>query len=621
MTFFRFGFVVSLIILVQSIGLAQSGCVEIKRILVAACGNQEGYNEMVLFEVGDNPLNTSSMDIKWATSDMANFYNFLGLVQNSTTATKVAEFNASIQSCGYFKEPVNGVLPAHSKVIVFTSHQVNTTANSFAGLTDTLIALFQNNTTQTGGHFLNYSAFAPQDEDIQTTRISFGSSCSDEVSYLRSNLVNTSGQPGNEKGSAVVFSDEGSPHYVNYGCVGIYNPYTAEWANPGTMCSNRPAIDLNDLITGSYGGTWSGQGVNGSIFNPAGLSGDISITYTLPANPDCPGLPPSSRTQTIQVIRSANASWTNPDTLCSNIASYDLNTLVTGDTGGSWTGWNVQANGIWNLANMAGTFPVIYFAGEGQCRDTLLHQVTLLIYPAAKINAIPGTSLCQADQIILKSAKSGYNLWSDGSTADSMIVTEPGVYILSRNRTCDTDKDTITIEEQLVNTELSASPDTGFAPLEAEITATTSGSDTCHWYVNDSLFVYSQSAFTFAKPGLYTIRQVCSNSFGCMDSSEVQILVMDPVIAIEIPNVFTPNGDSQNDLFQVKQNSVKTFSGIIYNRWGKKLFEWSDANSGWDGKVNGKAAAEGVYFYVIRCTDVKNQEFDFKGTVQLITGN
>ncbi len=55
----------------------------------------------------------------------------------------------------------------------------------------------------------------------------------------------------------------------------------ANWTSPGTICDNNPVIDLNTLLTGTPGGTWSGTGVTGSNFNPAGLSGPISITYSV----------------------------------------------------------------------------------------------------------------------------------------------------------------------------------------------------------------------------------------------------------------------------------------------------------------------------------------------------
>jgi len=55
----------------------------------------------------------------------------------------------------------------------------------------------------------------------------------------------------------------------------------ASWLAPDTICNTSGTISLDPLVTGTTGGVWSGTGVTGSTFDPAGLSGGISITYTV----------------------------------------------------------------------------------------------------------------------------------------------------------------------------------------------------------------------------------------------------------------------------------------------------------------------------------------------------
>ena len=69
---------------------------------------------------------------------------------------------------------------------------------------------------------------------------------------------------------------------------------------------------------------------------------------------------------------------------------------------------------------------------------------------------------------------------------------------------------------------------------------------------------------------------------------------------LQVPNVFTPNGDGLNDEFRVQYRSLAEFHCWVYNRWGKLVYEWTDPAKGWDGTINGSPAAEGAYFYVIR---------------------
>ena len=104
--------------------------------------------------------------------------------------------------------------------------------------------------------------------------------------------------------------------------------------------------------------------------------------------------------------------------------------------------------------------------------------------------------------------------------------------------------------------------------------------------------------YVFNEPGTY--RVVCSvNNNQCTsDSTEVAVAVAESYLAV--PNVFTPNGDGKNDEFRVSYRSLREFHCWVYNRWGKLVYEWDDPAKGWDGTINGRPAAEGAYFYVIR---------------------
>lgn len=67
----------------------------------------------------------------------------------------------------------------------------------------------------------------------------------------------------------------------------------------------------------------------------------------------------------------------------------------------------------------------------------------------------------------------------------------------------------------------------------------------------------------------------------------------------ELPNVFTPNNDSHNDLFVPRVNRfVQSIDMKVYNRWGALVFETSDPQISWDGtNQNGDELADGVYYY------------------------
>ncbi len=66
-----------------------------------------------------------------------------------------------------------------------------------------------------------------------------------------------------------------------------------------------------------------------------------------------------------------------------------------------------------------------------------------------------------------------------------------------------------------------------------------------------------------------------------------------------IPNTFTPNNNTVNDIWYVKGTCLNQFKCIIYNRWGEKIKELNDIKEGWDGTYKGKPVPDGVYVYLI----------------------
>ena len=104
--------------------------------------------------------------------------------------------------------------------------------------------------------------------------------------------------------------------------------------------------------------------------------------------------------------------------------------------------------------------------------------------------------------------------------------------------------------------------------------------------------------YAFSEPGSYRVVGKVNNEYCTCDSMEKIINISESYL--RVPNVFTPNGDGKNDEFRVAYRSIKEFHCWVYNRWGKLVYDWTDPEKGWDGTINGRPAAEGAYFYVIR---------------------
>ena len=369
-------------------------CIEVETILVDACDNFdpgiEGLNEMFRFRVGSDPINISEIQLfdGWPSVDINPQLTFGGFVQNASTQSKTIELNGTITGCGLLIEPINGLLPAGARVLAITSYQVSATLNSFADLTDTLFVIYHQHNSQAGGHFLNYNTAAPDNQTLTIYITSATNPCTETVTYQRTGLVDVNGINQAQNGATVNFTNDGVATYANTGCQAPFTPFSANWTNPGAFCQTSPPIDLSTLITGTTGGTFSGPGVNGNIFNPSGLNGNIDITYTVVPTNNCLTVP-ASVTHTVSVSANVDASFSNPVNICGSSTGFDLNSLLTGTPGGTWSGTGVLGN-ILNISGINGPVTITYNVGNANCLDseTQTFNVTNLSEPIISGNTL-----------------------------------------------------------------------------------------------------------------------------------------------------------------------------------------------------------------------------------------
>jgi gliding motility-associated-like protein len=118
--------------------------------------------------------------------------------------------------------------------------------------------------------------------------------------------------------------------------------------------------------------------------------------------------------------------------------------------------------------------------------------------------------------------------------------------------------------------------------------------------------------------------EVCSETCpNLCDMATVTILVRDTDCSF-VPNVFTPNGDSENETLKIpcldggkfQENSI-----VIYNQWGDKVYEASpysnDNAKAWRGTLNGeegKDLPDGVYYYIFKPSPM---EKSIKGFIEI----
>jgi gliding motility-associated-like protein len=160
---------------------------------------------------------------------------------------------------------------------------------------------------------------------------------------------------------------------------------------------------------------------------------------------------------------------------------------------------------------------------------------------------------------------------------------------------------------------------------KVELSAIGSGADSIYWNMGNGVeFIDSIAiAYEYATAGNYNISVSLFNFF--CNQVVTENLVAEFFEPKEtqgiVPNVFTPNGDNWNDkLVFIGVDNTQDFSIKIFNRWGRMMFESTDATSHWDGGGT-DGASEGTYFYELKYTDLcSSEEKLVTGTVTLLRG-
>lgn len=83
----------------------------------------------------------------------------------------------------------------------------------------------------------------------------------------------------------------------------------------------------------------------------------------------------------------------------------------------------------------------------------------------------------------------------------------------------------------------------------------------------------------------------------CEDTCSFALTVLPVEERLWFPNVFTPNGDGINDIFEGYGAHIELKELKIYDRWGSIVFSSISPNAGWDGTRNGIELQPATYIY------------------------
>jgi hypothetical protein len=263
----------------------------------------------------------------------------------------------------------------------------------------------------------------------------------------------------------------------------------------------------------------------------------------------------------------------------------------------------------------SGTYTVIANLNSCITKDTS----TIVFYNIPQINLPPTVGFCDGDSATLNAtsniAASSY-LWNTNATSNTLTVKTAGIYLVDVKANGCTTRDTTVVTVYPLPTVDAGLDLFVFKNQQVTINAIASN-DAVNFAWSPS---FNLSSANVLKPSIlssadttYKILVTTANNCSAVDFMKVTVLT-----DFVIPNVFSPNGDGQNDTWVMK--GIENYPGLrvdIFDRYGRKVLSSLGYKKPWNGNLDnyGKSVPIGVYYYII---DIKNGNPPITGSLTLL---
>lgn len=299
-----------------------------------------------------------------------------------------------------------------------------------------------------------------------------------------------------------------------------------------------------------------------------------------------------------------------------SISSSGSSAFCQGDTldaGAGYSGYIWSNSQITQtvVVDSGGTYAVTVTSSNG-CTGTASVTINNSV---PVILAIGSTTFCEGGNVTLD-AGNGFStyLWSNGETTQTVNVGSGGNYFVTVTDSSGCSGISQTAATVTVNPapNVTASPDDTINLGQSD-TLLAIGALSYQWEPGNG----SGTTFIVSPKEETTYTVIGTDSNGCVDTAMVKIYV-DVKCVYWLPNIFSPNGDAQNDELKIYGRGLEWIALTIYDRWGNRVFETSDINAPWDGNYNGGLLNTGVYVYILKGKCVSTgEEFEQHGNVTL----
>ena len=380
------------------------------------------------------------------------------------------------------------------------------------------------------------------------------------------------------------------------------NPISITFTETNPTCYGKNNGKAQASATGGTPGyhfAWS-TGVNGSEITSMG-SGTYAVTAT-----DLNGCTASLNGIVLNPPLQINLSVDVISGACAGSNTGRLSASVTGGTSPYQYLWS-NGSAFPNIGQLIAGSYMVTVTDANQC--TQLANAVIGNLPGVSGNAVTNPLPCQNAkekiELNITSGTAPYTYkWSDGATTEALSNVHPGSYTVTVQDANGCSFDTTVIIDNLNNFSVSA---TGAATItlggntELHVTGTGSAQTAFSWTPGGSLSCVT-CASNLAQPAettTYTV--VGTDTNGCSASDTVSVIVIEDY-TIFTPNAFTPNGDGNNDYFQIFGNlaGIHSIAIKIFDRWGEKVFESEEPTFKWDGTYKGVLQAPQVFAYEMK---------------------
>lgn len=303
-------------------------------------------------------------------------------------------------------------------------------------------------------------------------------------------------------------------------------------------------------------------------------------------------------------IEEVNTPETHELTLCEN-ESTRLSAFLAADAQGF--DWSTGASTPEIEITEGGTYTVDITLGECVIRETF--EVIELETPAPR-----EITLCEDGSTSLNAFLTGDPqsfIWSTGAGTPGIEVTEAGTYTVD-----------ITINGCIIRETFEVSlQESPVLELTTDLTICPGEEIVLDAFHPNADFLWQDgstaTSFTVTDIGTYSVTLTIDQ---CVSSHTVTIVFDNCEAILEMPNAFTPNDDTKNDLFTpIRIYGITGMQTVIYNRWGENIYTTNNLNIEWNGHLpSDEPAPASTYYWRISYTDLFGEKYTRKGTVSLL---